>query len=136
MAPIRVAGTRSASASALADSPSGCMNSSRRTSPGCVRMRPSRLPLSVIVDDLDILGTLPPHETDPPLIIDPDRVLTGAIALQSFETIAGRQAQVLQARGRVQHVQLAGRDAGDAPEPCRGRALKQGSRRLVPKAPD
>jgi hypothetical protein len=54
--PIRVAGTRSASASALADSPSGCMNSSRSTSPGCVRMRPGRVPLSVVIDDLDILG--------------------------------------------------------------------------------
>ena len=41
MAPIRVAGTRSANASAFTDIPNGFRNSSASTSPGCVVTRSS-----------------------------------------------------------------------------------------------
>jgi hypothetical protein len=44
-------------------------------------MRPALTPLPVIVDDLDIFGAIFPHEADPPLLVDPDRVLPGAITL-------------------------------------------------------
>jgi hypothetical protein len=60
ISPIRVAGTRSANANALAERPSGFMNSSRRTSPGWVRMRAIACP-SAIIDDLDPFAALAPQ---------------------------------------------------------------------------
>jgi hypothetical protein len=43
----------------------------------------------VIVGDLDFMGiTAGAHETEPPLIVDPDRMLPCAIASQRFETVA------------------------------------------------
>ena len=71
ISPIRVAGTRSANGNALAERPSDFINSSRRTSPGWVRMRAIACP-SVIIDDLDPFGALAPHKADAPLLIDPE----------------------------------------------------------------
>jgi hypothetical protein len=47
----------------------------------------------VVVDDLRINRTRrSPDEADAPLVIDSDAALTFAVALQLFETVAGRNA--------------------------------------------
>jgi hypothetical protein len=72
------------------------MNSSRSTSPGWLRTRPTLTPLAIVVDDLDIFGAILPGEPDPPLIVDPDRILTGtvAVAVEGFQPVARRLTQV------------------------------------------
>lgn len=42
-----------------------------------------------------------PDETYPPLVIDADRMLAGAIALQGFEPIAWGRVGVLQLYSRI-----------------------------------
>jgi hypothetical protein len=54
MAPMRVAGTRNAMASAFADIPRGRKNSSLSTSPGWVVTRLRIAAALVVVDDFDI----------------------------------------------------------------------------------
>jgi len=52
-------------------------------------MRAIRLVTSMIIDDFNELGAaIAPLETDTPLIVDPDAVLTATIALQRFQPIA------------------------------------------------
>jgi hypothetical protein len=61
----------------------------------------------VVVRDLDVVGvTTPPSEADPPLVIDPDAVLPLPITAQSFQPVARRDAQVVQAVRSVQHPEL------------------------------
>src|SRR6202046_3918730 len=73
MAPIRVAGTRKAIASALTDMQSGLRNSSLKISPGWVVTRFGVGTPLVVVDDFDIgRPFLRPYETNAPLIVDPD----------------------------------------------------------------
>jgi hypothetical protein len=68
----------------------------------------------VIVDYLHIFRTrIGPFEHDPPLIIDADRVLTGQITFQSFETIAGRRVQAFKKGGRIHHDQFSARYLGE-----------------------
>src|SRR5947209_19344369 len=76
MAPIRVAGTRNAMASAFTDIPSGLRNSSLRISPGCVATRLGVDTRLMVVDDFGIGRTLRgPYKADAPLIVDTNRVL-------------------------------------------------------------
>lgn len=71
-------------------------------------------PLLVIIDDLDRMrSVVSPNETDAPLVIDPDGVLSGSIPLQRFQAIAWRYPQRQQADGCVKHQELATRDALD-----------------------
>ena len=45
--------------------------------------------LVVIIDDFDIVSVVvAPYEADPPLRVDPDAVLAGAITAQGLEAIA------------------------------------------------
>src|SRR6266852_4784698 len=102
MAPIRVAGTRKAIASALTDMPSGLRNSSLSTSPGWVVTRsgvaaPSVGIRLVVVDDFDIGRTLlGPCETDAPLVVDADRMLSAPVSRERFEPVRRRRAQVIE----------------------------------------
>jgi len=51
----------------------------------------------VIVDNLNIPSrAATPFEAYPPLIVDADAVLPAPVAVQSFETIAGRNAQIVE----------------------------------------
>ena len=53
--------------------------------------------LSVVVNDLHLLWSgVGPHEADPPLVVDPDAVLTSSIALQGFEPVTRRDAKILE----------------------------------------
>jgi hypothetical protein len=62
----------------------------------------------VIIDDLYLVSVaLSPLETDAPLIVDSDAVLTLTVTVQFLQAIAGRDTQVLQRLRVVQHYELA-----------------------------
>ena len=57
--------------------------------------------LLVVVHDLDVVGVAGlPAEAEPPLAVDADGVLTLPVALESFESIAGRGPAGLRAARR------------------------------------
>jgi hypothetical protein len=78
-----------------------------------------------------------PHEADPPLVIDADRMLTYAIALQRLEPVRRRYAQILKPSGVVDQTQLAERRYLDirrqSPTPA---AMPNGVRFAVGEAGD
>src|SRR6516162_11326663 len=123
IAPMRVAGTRNAMASAFTDRPSGRRNSSLSTSPGCVVTRLGvAIPL-VVIDDFDIGRTLlGPNEADAPLVIDADRVLTPAISRPRFQPVRRGSAQVVELAGAMEHVELSQRLFFDAAKSFHKRA--------------
>jgi len=68
----------------------------------------------MIIHDLDVVSVaLSPHETDPPLIVDSNAMLTLTVAVKLLQAVAGRDAQVLQRLCVVQHGHLATRGALD-----------------------
>ena len=71
----------------------------------------------MIVHDLDgIRSGVGPDEAHPPLIVDANAVLPFAIALQGFQSVRGRNSQVIEPRGRVEYGQLALGDDLDVDE--------------------
>jgi hypothetical protein len=62
---------------------------------------------SVIVYELDGMGiSIGPPEADAPLIVDPDTILTGTVALELLQPVAGRHLQVLQRLRSIDSYQL------------------------------
>jgi len=120
IAPMRVAGTRNAIASAFTDMPSGARNSAPSTSPGWVVTRLGVATPRVVVDDFDIGRTLlGPGEADPPLIVDADRVLSATVAGKGFEPVRGGCPQVIEGASVMQHVELSQRLLLDPAESLR-----------------
>jgi hypothetical protein len=65
------------------------------------------VPPLVVVGDFRFKGiTVFPSETDPPLIVDPDAVLTLPISGELLEAIPGWNSQVAQRIGRVKYEEL------------------------------
>ncbi len=57
----------------------------------------------VIIDNLDVVRiAITPHKTDAPLVIDPNAVRPGAIALEQFHLVAGRYAKIFQPPGLME----------------------------------
>jgi hypothetical protein len=51
----------------------------------------------VIVNDLHLLWpSIRPHEADPPLVVDSDAVLPGAIALESFQPVSRWETKIVE----------------------------------------
>ena len=49
----------------------------------------------MMIDDFDVPGfAVPPYKTDPPLIVDANAALGLTVAVQRFEPVAGRSAQI------------------------------------------
>src|SRR5437870_1863149 len=74
----------------------------------------------MIVDDLNVDrtdGTFRPLETDPPLVIDPDAVLTLTVPDQHFEPVAGQDGKVPQRHHCLDTVKLQLRGPFD-PREC------------------
>jgi hypothetical protein len=92
----------------------------------------------VIVDDLNIGGlAVEPPETDSPPIVHANGVLPTAIAGESFETIPGRNAEIVQRFGRVEQRQLSEHDAMKLGRKSEHRFAVEKSRGvLVREAPD
>jgi hypothetical protein len=62
----------------------------------------------MIIHNFDIESVaFTPLETDPPLVINADAVLTRSITAKQLKTIGRRDAQVLQGDCTIQHTQLA-----------------------------
>ena len=61
----------------------------------------------MVIAELDVVRlTLNKAETDPPLIVDGDRVLAFSVPFQCMESIAGRHSKVVKARGDVHGLEL------------------------------
>ena len=61
----------------------------------------------MVVDDFDVVGVpAGPTETDTPLVIDADAVLSSAIASQLFEAVRGWNAKVDETGRGVEHEEL------------------------------
>jgi hypothetical protein len=75
----------------------------------------------MVVGDFDFMGiSIPPNETDSPLVVDANAVLAGAAASQGFEPISGQGCEVLQRAGGVQHAKFPQGAALDGlPSPAR-----------------
>ena len=62
----------------------------------------------MIVDDLDVVGiAVTPTKANPPLVVDPDAVLSFAVASQGLQSIAGRCLQIAETARAVDLGQLA-----------------------------
>jgi hypothetical protein len=75
-------------------------------------------------------------ESRPPLVVDPDAVLAGAGAAQSFQMVARWRAQELERRRRAKLRELASRDALNGLEPFRLTGLEQSASIATPEALD
>src|SRR3546814_17992820 len=78
---------------------------------GCHRSSPAA---SVVIDDLHVVRiAAAPAEADTPLVVDPDAVLSLAIAFEQLQPVCGRNPQVIERSGGVEHAQLAPGDLLD-----------------------
>lgn len=60
----------------------------------------------MIIHNLDFVRAIvTPHETDTPLLIDPDAVLPCAVSMQRFQAITGQARQVYETRGTLEDLQ-------------------------------
>jgi hypothetical protein len=63
---------------------------------------------SMIIDDFYFKRIFAlPLEAKPPPVVDSDAVLSGPVAPQGFQAVAGRGAQIIQAPGLIQQQQLS-----------------------------
>lgn len=68
----------------------------------------------MVVDDLDLLGIRAvPAETNPPLVVDPDRVLASPAAAQRLQPVARRQAEEGEFDGGIDELEF---DDGPLPD--------------------
>lgn len=66
----------------------------------------------MIIDKLGVPRLArPPHEANPPSIIDANAVLSNSIAFEGLKTIARRHTQILQPNCRVKHLKFGQRTA-------------------------
>jgi hypothetical protein len=76
-----------------------------------------------------------PDETNPPLVVDADRMLALSVAFQSFEPISRRHAQIVDSPGIVQETQFAKRGILDVGrQPPAAAALPNRSGLGIPEA--
>ena len=76
---------------------------------------------SVIIDNLDLEGVaVAPPKTDPPLVVDANAVLAGAITFELLQTVTGWDAEVCELLGGVHHAELPEHESvklgGEAPD--------------------
>src|SRR5690348_5970918 len=83
--------------------------------------------LSMVIRDFDIEGvTALPSKTHAELVVDANAVLPDAIALEGFETVAGRDTQITQRGGCLEILELAAGDGLDVHETPHTQAVEQG----------
>ena len=69
---------------------------------------------SVVIDDLHVARIgIDPSETDPPLIIDPNAMLTFPVTGKSFQTISRNGSQISERRCGMELVQFSLRRPSD-----------------------
>jgi transposase len=80
----------------------------------------------MIVDDLDVFRhAFAPYEADPPLIVDPDTMLTLPVTPQRLEMVSRNCRHVLQPLGVVQHPKLPARHRSNVAESAALLAMKK-----------
>lgn len=92
----------------------------------------------MVIDNLHAMRAFRfPAKAYPPLVVDPDAMLSLASAFQRLQAIAWRYAQLFQLNSRIQHLQFPLHDcqqvAGETPGPD---AFKNLPRFVTPKALD
>src|ERR1700722_14516898 len=91
----------------------------------------------MIVDDLNLFGgAIAPDETNPPLVVDSDRVLSLAVALKRFEPIAWRLTQIVQCADAIEQQQLTTSLAFNGAKTRHVLIRKQARRYCVPERAD
>src|SRR5579864_7015175 len=86
----------------------------------------------MIVDDLNVRGawrSILPRKTNPPLIVNPDAVLSFAVSLQSFKAITWQNGKVRQRHGCFESVELEPGGAFDA-----GKRFNMPTGREIPRS--
>src|SRR5262245_6072583 len=92
------------------------------------------LRLSVVVRDFNVEGvSASPYEADPPLIVDPDAVLTLSISPQGLEPVSGRHPEVRERSCPVEEQELSSRRALKGSKPRDVLILKELRGRPGPK---
>src|SRR2546425_12330605 len=82
--------------------------------------------LSVIIHDFYLVAMpIAPNETNPPLIVNPDRVLPFPVAAQCLQLVSWRRCQHAQFRRGVQLQEFSQRDALEGPKTPRMLVMKQ-----------
>ena len=61
----------------------------------------------MVIHELDVVCPVSPPKADSPLVVDANTVLTGAIAFELFQAVAGRDLQVRQIFGSINETQFA-----------------------------
>jgi len=85
----------------------------------------------MIINDLNLVcATLDPHETDSPLLVDPDAVLASSFTSKQFQPIPGNRLQVRQAGRALKLFEFSHCYALDALKARNSPAVKQGLRVL------
>jgi hypothetical protein len=92
----------------------------------------------VVVNEFDIMSiTVPPAETDPPLIVDANTVLPGAVATELLEPVAGRSPKVVKRFRSIMNNQLPKHYASEDRRIAPNRLSREHALRVaVRKAPD
>jgi hypothetical protein len=61
----------------------------------------------VVINNLDLKGVaVAPPKTDPPLVVDTNAMLAGAIAFELLQAVTGRDAEVFELLGGVHDAEL------------------------------
>lgn len=91
----------------------------------------------MLVNNLDIgRAELRPHETDPKLVVHPNRVLPCTVALQGLQAVVGGRLEVAKRDRCVEHRDLPLDDPLDVSEAARRPPSVDGSRLAAPERPD
>ena len=81
---------------------------------------------SVVINNFDLVGvSIAPHETDPPLIVDANAVLSLSISVQRLQTVTRRSSQISQLGCTIELSQFATSDAFYCPKAPAGYPLMQ-----------
>src|SRR2546423_10337823 len=68
---------------------------------------------SMVIRDLHFIGIMAlPNEANLVLVIDPNAVLPAPVTMQFLQPVSGRNPQVVQRRGPVEHAQFSSGHAG------------------------
>ena len=92
----------------------------------------------VIVDNLNLpCVAIAPDETNAPLLVDANAMLPKSVATRSFEPVAGRDPQIIEASGRVDRNQFGPSPLLDLHgQPANGIACEDGRNAFTGKALD
>jgi hypothetical protein len=91
----------------------------------------------MVIDDFNVMHIpLNPFEAYPPLIVDADAVLTGAVTLERFQAISRRNPQIFEPGSAGQKFELSPRHALDGAKLTNAGVMRQSLGVAATKAAD